>query len=97
MSDSYKHIPEGVSSIISSLKEVIDDYKDKVTELTLLINEIATSPSWKDASVKTSFVATANSYISMYQEVVTSMENYVNYLTKKSESADALEEAFARG
>lgn len=97
MGDSYKHVPEGVSVTISSLKEIIDDYKDKIIELTNLVNEIAGSSSWKDAQVKTSFISTAESYIRMYQNVLSNMEKYVNYLTKKSESANALEDAYARG
>ena len=97
MGDSYKHIPEGVSSTISSLKDVIDEYKDTVSELQSLVTEIAGSGAWKDAQVKTSFIDTANSYIAMYQNVAENMEKYVSYLTKKSESANALEDAFARG
>ena len=97
MGDSYKHVPEGVSVTISSLKEIIYDYKDKIGELTNLVNEIASSSSWKDAQVKTSFISTAESYIRMYQNVLSNMEKYVNYLTKKSESANALEDAYARG
>lgn len=97
MGDSYKHIPDGVASTISGLKDIIDEYSDRIHELTVLVNEIVNSTSWRDMEVKPAFISTANSYIECYKKVLASMEAYVNYLTKKSDSATALEDAFSRG
>lgn len=96
MGDTYKHDAEGVASIVSSLKNTINDYKDKVIEITNLVNTINGSTSWKDVQVKTSFISTCNSYITLYRALIENMEKYVNYLSSKSDSASALESAFSR-
>lgn len=97
MGDRYKHDAEGVSSVVSSLQTLIDDYKDRILELMNLVENINGSTSWIDQSVKSSFVSTCTSYINLYRGLATSMENYVNYLVKKSDSASAIESAYSRG
>ena len=97
MGDRYKHDAEGISSVISSLKILIDDYKDRILELMNLVENINGSSSWIDQDVKGSFVSTCVSYINLYRDLVNSMENYVNYLVRKSDSASAIESAYTRG
>ena len=97
MEDRYKHDADGISSIVSSLKTLIDDYKDRVLELIKLVESINGSQSWVDKQVKTSFIQTCNSYIELYKKLIINMENYVNYLVRKSESASAIERAYSRG
>ncbi len=96
MGDRYKHDAEGISSVISSLKTLIDDYKDRILELSNLVENIRGSSSWIDQDVKSSFLNTCISYINLYKDLVNSMENYVNYLVRKSESASAIESAYTR-
>jgi hypothetical protein len=97
MGDSYKHNVEGISSIISSLQVLINDYKDSILELINLVDSINGSTSWIDQDVKGTFINTCNSYVSFYKDLVNSMENYVNYLIRKSDSASAIESAYSRG
>lgn len=97
MGDRYKHDADGVSNVISSLKILIDDYKDRIIELINLVESINGSSSWIDQEVKTSFISTCISYINLYKDLETSMENYVSYLVRKSESASAIEGAYTRG
>jgi hypothetical protein len=97
MGDRYKHDAEGVSSVVSSLQNLIGDYKDRILELMNLVESINGSSSWIDQDVKSSFVNTCNSYINLYKDLVNSMENYVNYLIRKSDSASAIESAYSRG
>ena len=97
MGDRYKHDAEGVSTVVSSLQTLIDDYKDRILELINLVDSINGSSSWIDQDVKSSFVNTCISYISLYKELAGSMENYVNYLVRKSDSAMAIESAYSRG
>ena len=97
MGDRYKHDAEGVSSVVSSLQTLIGDYKDRILELMNLVETINGSDSWIDQSVKNSFVSTCVSYINLYRDLANSMENYVNYLIRKSDSASALESAYSRG
>lgn len=97
MGDRYKHDAEGISSVISSLKILIDDYKDRILELMNLVENINGSSSWIDQDVKGFFVSTCVSYINLYRDLVNSMENYVNYLVRKSDSASAIESAYTRG
>ena len=97
MGDRYKHDAEGISSVVSTLQNLISDYKDRILELIKLVETINGSSAWIDQDVKSSFVSTCNSYISLYKDLVNSMENYVNYLIRKSESASAIESAYSRG
>ena len=97
MEDRYKHDADGISSIVSSLKTLIDDYKDRVLELIKLVESINGSQSWVDKQVKTSFIQTCNSYIELYKKLIINIENYINYLVRKSESASAIERAYSRG
>lgn len=96
MADTYKCNYEGISSNINVLKTTLDDYKEQVSNLIQLINEIESSSSWKDESVKTSFIRSANSYINLYKKFIIGIESLINYLTKKSEEALLLEEAYAK-
>ena len=66
-------------------------------ELMTLVESIDGSTSWIDQDVKGSFVNTCISYINLYKDLVNSMENYVNYLVRKSDSASAIESAYSRG
>lgn len=95
MSDQYKHDGDGVAAVITDLKTKLDNYKDVIMQLNSLIDTINGSGAWKDNSVKTSFISTCNSYLSIYKNLSTAMENYINYLSRKSDAADALERAFA--
>lgn len=96
MGDRYKHDADGISSVVTSLQTLIGDYKDRILELMNLVENISGSSSWIDKDVKSSFVNTCNSYIVLYKDLVTSMENYVNYLIRKSDSASAIESAYSR-
>ena len=95
MADTYLHRPEGVSASVSKMRSLIGDYKDKIMEITSLVNSINGSTSWKDAVVKTEFITTCESYIEVYKNLVTSMEKYVNYLSSKSSSGEELERAYS--
>ena len=78
-------------------KKLINDYKERIMELMTLVESIDGSTSWIDQDVKGSFVNTCISYINLYKDLVNSMENYVNYLIRKSDSASAIESAYSRG
>ncbi len=95
MADTYLHRPEGVSSSVTKMKSLISDYKDKIIEITNLVNTIDGSTAWRDAVVKTEFIMTCKSYIDVYKSLVASMENYVNYLSSKSSSGEELERAYS--
>lgn len=95
MADTYLHRPEGVSASVSKMRSLIGDYKDKIMEITSLVNSINGSTAWKDAVVKTEFITTCESYIEVYKNLVTSMEKYVNYLSSKSSSGEELERAYS--
>lgn len=96
MSDSYYHDADGIASVVNALKSDIDSYKGKISEIDTLINEINGSSAWKDAQVKTSFIETCQSYMTIYKELTTSMENYVSGLSDKSDGFSSIESAFSR-
>lgn len=95
MADTYIHRPEGVATSVSKMRTLISDYKDKIIELTSLVNTINGSTAWKDLVVKTEFIETCNSYIETYKNLASSMEKYVNYLSSKSSSGEELERAYS--
>ncbi len=95
MADTYLHRPEGVSASVSKMRGLISDYKDKIIEITTLVNTINGSTAWKDAVVKTEFITTCNDYIEVYKNLAASMESYVNYLSSKSSSGEELESAYS--
>lgn len=95
--DLYLHDRDAVESIISNLERDIQEYKTSVTALTNLINCIDSSSEWIDKTVKTSFVATASSYLRQYENLIKEMEILVGYLSSKNSSSSSLEDAYARG
>lgn len=95
MDDRYKHDHDGILAVVLELKSQLDSYKDVIMQLNSLIETINGSTSWKDESVKTSFISTCNSYLSIYKNLSTVMEKYINYLSTKSDAADSLERAFS--
>lgn len=97
MKDVYKHDPQGVATIIATLKETRSNYEDKITSLTNLSNEIASSNAWRDLTVKTAFNETCNSYLQIYRTVANAMDKYERYLEEKSNAAAQLEQNYTRG
>lgn len=96
MVDAYKYDPEGVASVVTTLRGQINNYSDKINELNSLIQEIGASSSWKDLDVKGAFISTCESYVGIYTKLISAMIKYVNYLEGKAGSASALEQAFMR-
>lgn len=96
MVDAYKYDPEGVASVVTTLRGQINNYSDKINELNSLIQEIGASSSWKDLDVKGAFISTCESYVGIYNKLISAMIKYVNYLEGKAGSASALEQAFMR-
>lgn len=97
MKDLYKHDPDGVMAVVTSLREKTSGYNDIVTKLNNLITSIGDSPAWIDVEVKTSFVNACNSYIKIYNNLIAAMEVYINYLEKKSEAGVAIETTYSAG
>lgn len=97
MVNQYMHDYDNVENIITSLKNTKKDYEDKITEIRTLISNIASSSSWIDESIKSSFVNCCNQYITIYTKVLSGMTGYIDYLEKKSKAALELETAYTRG
>ena len=70
MKDLYKHDPDGVLAVVSSLREKTSGYNDIITNLNNLVNSINDSSSWKDVELKTFFVNACKSYISIYNDLI---------------------------
>ena len=97
MKDLYKHDPDGVLAVVSSLREKTSSYNDIVTNLDNFVNLVNDSSSWIDAELKTLFVSDCKAYITKYKEVIAKIEVYINYLEKKSESGVAIETTYSAG
>lgn len=97
MVDAYNYDSEGVNTVIESIKDLTNKYKDKIDELNNLVSTINSSPSWKDVEIKTTFINTCNSYIKIYNSLINTMEAFIEYLKKKSEIATSIEQAYMGG
>ena len=84
MADAYKHDVERVVKLLGDLKAIRENYNSKVDALKALTNEINSSSSWIDITVKQEFINTCNSYNTLYTEHSNKMELYENYLSFKS-------------
>jgi hypothetical protein len=94
--DGYKHSPPDINTIVGNLRGYLDNYDAKITELTTAINEIKSSPSWQDAAVKSSFISTCESYISIFTQINNALVKYVNYLDGKSSDGSSIENSFSK-
>ena len=96
MIDKYKHDPEGVSTVITSLKADKDEYSKEVENIKNTIKEIESSTAWKQPRVKDEFINTCNSYLQKYENIVAMMEKLIEYLTNKNEEGSSTENSFAK-
>jgi len=83
-SNNFLHDESGITSTISDLNTSLADYKDNVGLLKKFVAEMEDSSSWKDEDLKTSFIATANSYIDVYNNFASGIEGYISALKTKS-------------
>lgn len=97
MSDSYLMDSGALSSVISSLNKDITSYQEQIDILNHLVEEINGSSAWKDVQVKTAFIETCQGYITKYSNLITAMNQFVNYLSGKESSGNDIESAFAGG
>lgn len=96
MSNVLYHDVSGVSSLVSSIMEKINNYQQIISQLENLVNTINSSNDWVDREVKTAFINQCNSYITYYNAFVHSLTNYVNgYLGNKSKEVANIERAFS--
>ena len=96
MIDKYKHDPEGVATVITSLKADKEEYRKEVENIKSIIKDIESSPAWKHPKVKDEFINTCNSYIQKYENIVTMMEKNIEYLATKNEEGSSTENSFAK-
>jgi uncharacterized protein YukE len=93
--ENFLHDSDGVSTTVSQMKEYLESYKTQITSLENLINTMSGSGSWKDEEVKTSFIATAMSYVSAYKSFSAGLEGYINSLNQKSTNLSEHESVFS--
>ena len=96
MIDKYKHDPEGVSTVITSLKADKDEYSKEVENIKNTIKDIESSTAWRHPRVKDEFINTCNSYLQKYENIVAMMEKLIEYLTNKNEEGSSTENSFAK-
>lgn len=91
MKDVYKYNREGIIDVLVLLTNLNNNYRKKIEELTDLVNVIEFSSSWKDLNVKTIFISSCKSYIDVYNNLSNKMGQYIEYLKKKSDIANDIE------
>ena len=84
--DSFLHDKTGIDAITSEMTNYLDEYKTHINSLEELISSMSGSNAWKDQTIKTSFIATAKSYIRAYKALSNGIEAYINCLNKKSDN-----------
>lgn len=96
MNDKYKFETDGVDKSLATLQQIRGKYDAEITKMTNLARTIDASPLWKDLKVKTKFIETFNSYISIYKDACSNMERYEKYLEKKSDDVKQIEQKYSR-
>ena len=86
---------EGIYNSISSLKKLADKYSNQIELLNTLLKEITMSSDWEDLSVKTAFLNTLNSYMTVYNTLLAQMNYLVGRLNTKSDVFSNLESTFS--
>ena len=95
MVDKYKYEPEGVAEVISSLKEKTIQYESTISRLNNLVTTIKDSNAWVDDNMKNDFINTCNSYLTIYNKMIKTMESYTKYLSEKAKKASDLENTYS--
>ena len=86
--------PAELKDIASQLQGELDSYKGKIDELTAMKNKIDSSTDWIENSVKPSFIATLDSYITTFMALEDAIDAYIQYINIKADDFDALDSAF---
>ncbi len=96
MSNMIYHDESGVSSLVASIKQKINEYEDIIKQLEKLVERINNSNDWVDKEVKSTFITQCNGYIVRYNAFVHSLNNYVDgYLGNKSREVANIERAYS--
>lgn len=97
MKDIYRYDQDGVASVLISLKNINDRYKEQIVKLNNLIISIENSSAWKNLKVKTAFINTCNSYIKIYNDLSSKMDIHIEYLKTKANIANDIENKYITG
>lgn len=95
MSDGFRNNESGVAGVVSSLKSISSNYRTCIQDIATLVKSIASSSSWIDASVKTSFITTCSTYIISYSALADAMDLYIEYISQASSRASDIESHYA--
>ena len=66
LSTNYKHEPAQMEAIANNLSNLISEYDEILSRIQKLIDEINSSPSWKNADMKQAFNSTSNGYMRIH-------------------------------
>lgn len=94
--DKYKIDFENVDKTLNDLKQIRGNYNEQMACFSDLIKKIASSNQWKDVVVKTEFINTLNSYLKIYKEASSFLEQYEKYLISKVKMASIMEQKYTR-
>lgn len=83
------------NSIEKELNTLIDNYDSKLKDMRSLYNEINLSSSWKDTSIKTSFLNKLDKYLKEFEELKDTMTNQVSSLSLSTTTIDNIESTFS--
>ncbi len=93
----YKHVPEEMTASATRLTNLIDNYNSKLEEIQSLIDNIYSSPSWKDTAMKEAFNNTCNGYMTIHNNRSLKLSYNVMKLKEKARCAAEHEQAYTQG
>lgn len=97
MSDNFKFSQDAVLSVHSDMVTKTGEFKAAIDKFKVLVDEIGSSASWKDAEVKTSFINSINSYVTYFNSSYEQLTGYADYLNKKADATSEFEENYSKG
>ena len=83
------------NGIIRDLRNLISNYETKILELKNTYNDISSSSSWVDTTIKSTFLSTLNNYILSFENLKTEMEKQVDELSSHTNNIDSIEAAYS--
>ena len=94
--NNYKHEPSEMEASAKTLNDLISDYNNILEEMQSLINEINSSPAWKNATMKQAFNNTSNGYMKIHNNRALNFSFNIAKLKEKAKVAAEFDENYTR-
>ena len=96
MINNYKHEPSEMTASANTLNDLISEYNNVLNKMQKLIDDINTSPSWKNADIKQEFNNTSNGYMKIHNNRSLKFAFNIAKLKEKAKVAAEFDQIYTR-